>query len=424
MQSDLAIVDPEVAAAIEAEVQRQTFTLELNAAMNFPSRAVLEAQGSALAYRTMEGYPGRRYHGSHQSVDIIENLAVERAKKLFGAEHANVQPHSGVNANWAVFFTVLRPGDCILSMELAHGGHLSHGNKASLSGQYYRAAFYGVNHDTELIDYDQVRLIALQERPKMIIAGASSYPRVIDFARFKAIADEIGAYFMADIAHIAGLVAGGQHPSPVPYAHFVTFTTYKTLRGGRGGVILCKQEFARKVDAAVFPGVQGSMHVHMMAGKAVTFKLAMTKEFQAYTKQVVINARALAKALQERGYRIVTGGTDNHIVLVDLRPMGLTGKEAEEVLDSVGITVNKNRIPFDPLGADVTSGIRLGSSAMTTRGVGEKEMEEIADIIHFTLTHRSDEVALQQVRQRVKELCMRFPLYFDRWEMSSSAQGW
>ncbi len=420
MQEQLAVVDPEVAHIIAEELKRQTFTIELNAAMNFPSRAILEVQGSVLGNRTMEGYPGKRYHGSHHGVDAVERLAIERAKRLFGADHANIQPHSGVNANWAVLATVLNPGDCILGMDLAHGGHLSHGNKASLSGRYYRAAAYGVSPDSELIDYDQAREIARRERPRLVVAGASAYPRVIDFARFRAIADEVGAYFLADIAHIAGLVAGGQHPSPVPYADFVTFTTYKTLRGGRGGVILCKQQFARQIDAAVFPGVQGSMHVHNMAAKAVTFGLAARPQFKLYAKQVVANARALARRLLEHGYRLVAGGTDNHVVLVDLRPAGLTGKRADELLDSVGITVNKNRIPFDPLGADIASGIRLGSAAMTTRGFGEAEMEETADIIHSVLSRPEDGATLREARRRVKELCLRFPLYLDRWEMGSA----
>jgi glycine hydroxymethyltransferase len=304
---------------------------------------------------------------------------------------------------------------------LATGGHLSHGHRASFSGRFYRASFYGVDPDSEMIDHDEVLATALRERPKMIVCGGSAYPRTIDFARFREIADEVGAYLLADVAHFAGLIAGGAYPSPVPYADFITFTTYKTFRGSRGGIILCRKEYADKIDAAVFPGVQGSMHVHLMAGKAVTFRLAMTQEFRDYAKQVVANARALAKALQERGYRIVAGGTDSHIVLVDLRSKNITGKQAQEVLEGVGVVTNMNRIPFDPLGANVTSGIRLGSSAMTTRGFGEAEMEETAGIIDAVLSHPSDEKTLQEARQRVRELCMRFPLFLDRWEMGSAS---
>lgn len=412
--NELEIVDPEIAAALKNDLARQALTIELNAATNFASRAVLEVQGSVFAHKTLEGYPGKRYHGGHKYVDVIENLAVERAKKLFGAEHANVQPHSGVSANMAVYFAALQPGDRILGMDLATGGHLSHGHSASFSGRFYQASFYGVDPDSELIDYDEVMAIASKERPKMVICGASAYSKVIDFAKFHEIADEVGAYLLADIAHFAGLVAGGAYPSPVPYADFVTFTTYKTLRGARGGTILCKKEFADRVDAAVFPGVQGSMHVHLMAGKAVTFQLAMTQEFRDYAKQVVANARALAKALQERGYRIVSGGTDSHIVLVDLRPKKMPGAQAQEVLESAGIVTNKNRIPFDPLGPEVTSGIRLGSSAMTTRGFGKAEMEETAGIIDEVLSASDDEKTLQKARRKVRELCLRFPLYMDR----------
>jgi len=413
--NELEIADPEVAAALKSELARQAFTIELVAATNFASRAVLEVQGSVFAHKTLEGYLGKRYHGGHKYVDVIENLAIERAKEIFGAEHANVQPHSGVSANMAVYFAVLQPGDGILGMDLATGGHLSHGHPASFSGRFYRASFYGVDPDSELIVYDEVATIASRERPKMIVCGGSAYPRVIDFARFREIADEVGAYLLADVAHFAGLIAGGAYPSPVPYADFVTFTTYKTFRGSRGGTILCKKEFADQVDAAVFPGVQGSMHMHLMAGKAVTFKLAMTQEFRDYSKQVVANARVLAKALQERGYRIVTAGTDSHIVLVDLRSKKVTGKRAQEVLEDAGIVTNMNRIPFDPLGATVTSGIRLGSSAVTTRGFREVEMEETADIIDAVLSHPTDERTLQEARRRVRELCLRFPLYVDRW---------
>jgi glycine hydroxymethyltransferase len=418
--NELEIADPEIAAALKNELARQAFTIELVAATNFASRAVLEVQGSVFAHKTLEGYPGKRYHGGHKYVDVIENLAIERAKEIFGAEHANVQPHSGVSANMAVYFAVLQPGDGILGMDLATGGHLSHGNKASFSGRFYQPSFYGVDPDSELIDYDEVSAIASREQPQMIVCGGSAYPRVIDFSRFREIADEVGAYFLADVAHFAGLIAGGAYPSPVPYADFVTFTTYKTFRGSRGGTILCRKEFADKIDAAVFPGVQGSMHIHLMAGKAVTFHLAMNQEFRDYSKQVVANARVLARALQERGYRIVSGGTDSHIVLVDLRSKKVTGKRAQEVLEDAGIVTNMNRIPFDPLGPTVTSGIRLGSSAMTTRGFREEEMEETADIMDAVLSHPTDERTLQESRNRVRELCLRFPLYMDRWEMGSS----
>jgi len=419
--NELEVADPEVAAALKDELARQALTIELVAATNFASRAVLEVQGSVFAHKTLEGYPGKRYHGGHRNVDVIEKLGVERAKEIFGAEHANVQPHSGVSANTAVYFAVLQPGDGILGMDLATGGHLSHGHRASFSGRFYRASFYGVDPDSEMIDHDEVLATALRERPKMIVCGGSAYPRAIDFARFREIADEAGAYLLADVAHFAGLIAGGAYPSPVPYADFVTFTTYKTFRGSRGGIILCRKEYADKIDAAVFPGVQGSMHVHLMAGKAVTFRLAMTQEFRDYAKQVVSNARALAKALQERGYRIVAGGTDSHIVLVDLRSKNITGKQAQEVLEWVGVVTNMNRIPFDPLGANVTSGIRLGSSAMTTRGFGEAEMEETADIIDAVLSHLGDEKTLQEARHSVRKLCMRFPLFLDRWEMGSAS---
>jgi glycine hydroxymethyltransferase len=419
--NELEIADPEVAAALRGELARQALTIELVAATNFASRAVLEVQGSVFAHKTLEGYPGKRYHGGHKYVDVIETLAIERAKEIFGAEHANVQPHSGVSANMAVYFAVLQPGDRILGMDLATGGHLSHGHGASFSGRFYRASFYGVDPDSELIVYDEVAAIASRERPKMIVCGGSAYPRAINFATFREIADQVGAYLLADVAHFAGLIAGGAYPSPVPHADFVTFTTYKTFRGSRGGTILCRKEFANQVDAAVFPGVQGSMHMHLMVGKAVTFKLAMTQEFRDYATQVVTNARVLAKALQERGYRIVSGGTDSHIVLVDLRSKGMTGKRAQEVLEEADIVTNMNRIPFDPLGPTVTSGLRLGSSAVTTRGFREGEMEETADIIDAVLSHPDDERTLQEARRRVRELCIRFPLYMDRWEMGASS---
>ncbi len=419
--SHLEVADPEVAAALRDEIARQSLTIELVAATNFVSPAVLEVQGSVFAHKTLEGYPGKRYHGGHRNVDIIERLGVERAKVLFGAEYANVQPHSGVSANTAVYFAVLQPGDGILGMDLATGGHLSHGHAASFSGRVYRAASYGVERASELIDYDEVRAVAVKERPKMIVCGGSAYPRAIDFGRFREIADEVGAYLLADVAHFAGLIAGGAYPSPVPYADFVTFTTYKTFRGSRGGIILCKEEYGPNIDAAVFPGVQGSMHVHLMAGKAVTLRLAMTQQFRDYAQQVVANARALARVLQDCGYRIVAGGTDSHIVLVDLRSKQMTGKRAQEVLEDAGIVTNMNRIPHDPLSANVTSGIRLGSAAMTTRGFGEPEMEETAHLIDAVLSNPSDERTLRDVRGRVRELCLAFPLYLDRWEMEASS---
>jgi glycine hydroxymethyltransferase len=420
MINELEIVDPEIAEAVRKELEREAFTIDLIAALNFPSRAVMEVQGSVFAARSAEGYPGRRFHGGTQYLDVIENLAIERAKKLFGAEHANVQPNSGVCANMAIYFATVQAGDRILSMELAHGGHLSHGHPASFSGRLFQASFYGVDPESEMIDYDEVMAIASRERPKLVICGCSSYPRVIDFAKFREIADEVGAYLWADVAHYAGLIAGGAYPSPVPHCDFVTFTNYKTLRGCRGGTILCKEKFASKIDAAIFPGVQGSPHMHLVAGKAVTFRLAMTQEFRDYARQVVANARALAKGLQEWGFRIVSGGTDSHIVLVDLRSRELTGKQAQEVLESVGIATNKNAIPFDPLGAAVTSGVRLGSPPMTTRGFREADMEETADIVGAVLSNPEDTMALQTARERVRELCLRFPPYLERWEMGAS----
>ena len=420
MYGQLDIVDPEIAEAVRRELQREVSTIDLIAALNFPSPAVLEVQGSVLASRSCEGYPGRRFHGGAEYLDVIETLACERAKKLFGADHANVQPSSGVNANLAVYFAALEPGDRILGMELAHGGHLSHGHPATLSGRAYEASFYGVDPDTERIDYEKAMAVATATRPKMVVCGGSSYPRVIDFAKMREIADAVGAYLLADVAHFAGLIAGGAYPSPVPFADFVTFTLYKTLRGCRGGVILCRKSWARKVDAAIFPGVQGSPHMHLVAAKAVTLRLAMTQEFRDYAHQVVANARVLAKALQERGYRIITDGTDSHIVLVDVRSRGLTGRQAQEVLESVGIVTNKNVIPFDPRRPEVTSGIRLGSQSATTRGFGPAEMEEIADIIDAVLTRPEDTKVMRVAMERVRELCMRFPPYLDRGAVAAS----
>jgi glycine hydroxymethyltransferase len=407
----LRMVDPEIAQAIEEETLQQDMTIELNAATNFCSGAVIEAQGNLFAHKTLEGYPGSRYHGGHGRVDVIERLAVERVKKLFGAEHANIQPHSGVSANLAVYFAVLDPGDSILGMDLSMGGHLSHGHKGTFSGKFLRSFSYGVERNSERIEYGEVKRIARKERPKMIVCGGSAYPRIIDFSRFRSIADEVGAYLLADIAHVAGLVAGGVYPSPVPYADFVTFTTYKTLRGSRGGTILCRKAYARKIDKAVFPGVQGSMHVHLMAGKAVTFKLASTPSFKSYAGQVVENARALAKALQERNYRVVSGGTDTHIVLLDLRTTNLTGAEAQKRLEEAGIICNKNAIPFDPRGPESTSGVRFGTSAVTTRGFRESEMVTLAELIDELLSGKAASKQMRQVQEKVRELCLRFPLH-------------
>jgi glycine hydroxymethyltransferase len=409
-ESELARTDPEVYRAIQGELERQRFSLELIASENFCSRAVLEAQGSVLTNKYAEGYPRKRYYGGCQWVDVVEELARERLKKLFGAEHANVQPHSGTQANMAVYFAVLQPGDTILSMSLAHGGHLSHGHPASVSGKLYKIVSYGVSRETEQIDYDEVRSLALEHRPKLIVCGASAYPRIIDFARFREIADEVGSFLLADIAHIAGLIAGGVHPSPIPWADFVTTTTHKTLRGPRGGAILCRKEFAELIDKAVFPGSQGGPLMHVIAAKAVAFGEAMRPEFAEYQRRIVENARALARALAAEGFRIVSGGTDTHLLLVDLRPQGLTGVEAERLLEEVGVTVNKNAIPFDPQKPTVTSGIRLGTPAVTTRGMGPTEMAEIAKIIAHVLKERSD-AARAAARAQVRQLCERFPLY-------------
>jgi glycine hydroxymethyltransferase len=409
-ESELARTDPEVYRAIQGELERQRFSLELIASENFCSRAVLEAQGSVLTNKYAEGYPRKRYYGGCQWVDVVEELARERLKKLFGAEHANVQPHSGTQANMAVYFAVLQPGDTILSMSLAHGGHLSHGHPASVSGKLYKIISYGVSRETEQIDYDEVRSLALEHRPKLIVCGASAYPRIIDFARFREIADEVGSFLMADVAHIAGLIAGGVHPSPIPWADFVTTTTHKTLRGPRGGAILCRKEFAELIDKAVFPGSQGGPLMHVIAAKAVAFGEAMRPEFAEYQRRIVENARALARALAAEGFRIVSGGTDTHLLLVDLRPQGLTGVEAERLLEEVGVTVNKNAIPFDPQKPTVTSGIRLGTPAVTTRGMGPTEMAEIAKIIAHVLKERSD-AARAAARAQVRQLCERFPLY-------------
>lgn len=404
-------VDPEVAEAIAMEEQRQNRKLELIASENFVSRAVMAAQGGVMTNKYAEGYPGKRYYGGCEYVDIVEDLARERVKELFGAEHANVQPHSGAQANTAVYFAALTPGDTVLGMNLNHGGHLTHGSKVNLSGKYFNFVDYGVSQDTETIDYDQVRQAALQFKPKMIVAGASAYPRIIDFKRFRDIADEIGAYLFVDMAHIAGLVAVGLHPSPIPYADFVTTTTHKTLRGPRGGLILCRDEWAAKIDKAIFPGIQGGPLMHVIAAKAVCFKEALSEEFRQYQQNIIDNAAALAEGLVNNGLRLVSGGTDNHLMLVDVRPKNLTGQQAEHILESVNITVNKNAIPFDPEKPTVTSGVRMGSPALTSRGFGVDDMKDVARAIATALEHPDSEEYLNQARVIVAELCDKYPLY-------------
>jgi len=411
MWTKLKTTDPEVYGWVVKELERQRNKLELIASENFTSIAVLEAQGSVLTNKYAEGYPARRYYGGCEFVDQIEQLAIDRAKALFKAEHVNVQPHSGSQANMAVYLATLKYGDVVMGMNLAHGGHLTHGSPVNFSGKWYRFVPYGVSPDTETIDYDQLEEQAREVKPRMIVAGASAYPRFIDFERLRSICDEVGALLMVDMAHIAGLVAASFHPNPCPHAHLVTTTTHKTLRGPRGGMILCKEEFARAVDKAVFPGTQGGPLMHVIAAKAVALKEAATPEFVAYQAQVVKNAKSLAQALQEKGYRLVSGGTDNHLLLVDLRNIGLTGREAEIILDQVGITVNKNAIPFDPQKPTVTSGIRLGTPACTSRGMKEEEMQLIAELIDRALRGRSSETTLQKVRKEVLNLCSRFPLY-------------
>lgn len=404
-------VDPEIAKAIYGEIKRQAFKLEMIASENFASYAVMEAQGCVMTNKYAEGYPGKRYYGGCEFVDIAESLAIERAKKLFKAEHVNVQPHSGTQANMAVYMAILKPGDTILAMDLAHGGHLSHGARVNFSGKLYNVIFYGVRKDTETIDYEQVEKLALEHKPKLIVVGASAYPRIIDFERFRKIADKVGAYVMADIAHIAGLVAAEIHPSPIPYCEFVTTTTHKTLRGPRGGMIMCKAEFAKDIDKTVFPGIQGGPLMHVIAAKAVAFKEALTPEFRKYQEQIVKNAKTLAETLAKQGLRIVSGGTDNHLMLVDLRPIGITGAQAEKALEEAGITVNKNMIPFDPEKPTVTSGIRIGTPALTTRGMKEAEMEEIGNLIAYVLKNIDKPEVRKEVYQKVQDLCERFPLY-------------
>jgi glycine hydroxymethyltransferase len=411
--SDIAAIeatDPAIAAAIHDEERRQFENIELIASENFTSRAVREAQGSALTNKYAEGYPGRRWYGGCEHVDVVESLAIERAKELFGAEHANVQPHSGSQANTAVYFASLAIGDRILTMDLAHGGHLTHGHKANFSGKLYDVVHYGVSRETERIDYDALAKLAQECRPKMITAGASAYPRLIDFERMRQIADSVGALLFVDMAHIAGLVAGGVHPTPVPYADFVTSTTHKSLRGPRSGVILCKAQYAKAIDAQVFPGVQGGPLMHVIAAKAICFHEALQPSFKQYAAQVVANAKALAARLSMLGYRIVSGGTDNHVLLVDLRPAGLNGKQAQEALDLAGITVNKNAIPFDTESIMKSGGIRIGTPAMTTRGMKEEEMMEIADLIHAALQNAENAGELSRLKDRVHAFTSRYPL--------------
>ena len=406
----LRAVDPEVFEAIRMEKEREHEKIVLIASENYASQAVLEAQGSIFTNKYAEGYPSRRYYGGCEFADIVENLAIERAKKIFGAEHVNVQPHSGSQANMAVFFSVLRPGDTILGMSLSHGGHLTHGATVSFSGMLYKSVSYGVNKDG-FIDYDEVRRLAAEHKPRMIIVGASAYSRAFDFKIFAGIAQEAGAYLMADIAHIAGLIAAGVHPSPLPYADFVTSTTHKTLRGPRGGMIICKAEHAKAVDKMIFPGIQGGPLVHVIAAKAVALKEAMTEEFRAYQKNVVENARTLAGELSKRGFNIISGGTDNHLMLIDLTNKHITGKEAETALYKAGITVNKNSIPYDTRPPAVTSGIRLGTPSITTRGMAKAEMVEIADIISAVIGNSADPAKIQGYAEQVKVLCNRFPVY-------------
>ena len=403
-------VDPEIFAAVVAEEKRQRENIELIASENFTSRAVMEAQGSVLTNKYAEGYPGKRWYGGCENVDTVEQLAIDRAKKLFGAEFANVQPHSGAQANMAVYFATLKPGDKILAMNLAHGGHLTHGHPANFSGKFYQVSQYGVSAETEQIDYDALQKQAEEVRPAMITAGASASPRVFDFPRLRQIADSVGALLFIDMAHISGLVAGGQHPSPIPHGHFVTTTTHKSLRGPRGGIVMCQAQYAKQIDATMFPGVQGGPLMHVIAAKAVCFHEALQPQFRDYQRQVVINAKALAAGLGKHGFRIVSGGTDNHLMLVDLRPKEINGKQAQEVLDRAGITVNKNAIPFDTYPIFKPGGIRVGTPAVTTRGMKEEEMMEIADLMNDALNRRDDPVALEQIRSKVRDLTSRFPL--------------
>ncbi len=407
----LAEFDPEIAQSIKDETERENNTLEMIASENFVSREVQEAQGSVMTNKYAEGYPGKRYYGGCEFVDVAESLAIERAKKIFSADHVNVQPHSGSQANMAVYHAVLEPGDTILGMNLSHGGHLTHGCPVNFSGYTYNVVAYGVNEETELLDYEEIRKLAKENKPKLIVAGASAYPRIIDPVKFREIADEVGAKIMTDIAHPAGLVAAGLYPSPVPYSEFVTTTTHKTLRGPRGGMILCKEEYAKDVNKKIFPGIQGGPLMHVIAAKAVAFKEALSSDFVTYQKQVIANAKHLAKFLSDNGIKIVSGGTDTHLMLLDLRPQDVTGKAFEEALERAGITVNKNTIPFETRSPFVTSGVRIGTPALTTRGMKEKEMEQIGAMIVQTLEKIEDEAFHKETRKKVRDLCDQFPLH-------------
>lgn len=408
---NLRLTDPTVYESIQKETEREREKIVLIASENYASRAVLEAQGSVFTNKYAEGYPGKRYYGGCEYADVVETIAIERAKELFGAEHVNVQPHSGSQANMAVYFSFLKPGDTILGMSLSHGGHLSHGASVNFSGMLYKNVPYGVNRETGHIDYDEVRRLAIENKPMMILVGASAYSRTLDFKVFSEIAKEVGAYLMADIAHIAGLIAAGLHPSPVPYADFVTTTTHKTLRGPRGGMIMCKAEYAKAIDRMIFPGIQGGPLVHVIAAKAVALKEALNKEFKDYQYRVIKNAKRLAEELMKRGFKIISGGTDNHLMLVDLTNKGITGKEAEDALDLAGITVNKNSIPYDEKPPTITSGIRIGTSSVTTRGMGEAEMVEIASMIDDVIKNTKDESKIKGLREKTKAICQQFPIY-------------
>ena len=409
--SDLQNVDTEVYEAIQNEIARENNNILLIASENYASKAVLEAQGCVMTNKYAEGYPHKRYYGGCEYVDVVEDLAISRSKAIFGAEHVNVQPHSGTQANMGVYFAVLKPGDTIMGMDLAHGGHLSHGSRVNFSGVFYNVAGYGVSRETGMIDYDDVRKIAIERKPRMIVIGASAYARTLDFKAFHEIAKEVSAYTLADIAHIAGLVSAGVHPSPFPYCDFVTTTTHKTLRGPRGGMIMCKAEYAKLIDKSIFPGIQGGPLMHVIAAKAVALKEAMTPEFKRYQEQVVINAKRLADNLIKRGYNLVSGGTDNHLMLVDLRNKGITGKDAEAALDASGITMNKNAVPFDDKPPMITSGIRIGTPAVTTRGMKEREMDRVAEYIDKALNNVGNENVYNEVQEEVAELCRRFPVY-------------
>ncbi len=411
---ELCETDYQVFKALKAEISRQTGQLEMIASENFASEAVMQAEGSVFMNKYAEGYPGKRYYGGCENVDVVEQLAIDRLNMLFGSEYANVQPHSGSQANMAVYFAVLNPGDTILSMNLAHGGHLSHGASVSFSGRLFNVVHYGVEKDSETIDYDQVAQLAREHRPKLIVAGASAYPRTIDFATFRMIADEVGAYLMVDMAHISGLVAAGIHPSPVPFAEFVTSTTHKTLRGPRGGFILSTEKFSRLLNSQIFPGIQGGPLMHVIAAKAVAFKEALGDEFKFYCQRIVANAKALAEVLKERGFRLVSGGTDNHLILVDLSNKSVTGADAERRLESAGITVNKNAIPFDPKPPRVTSGIRIGTPAITTRGLKEDDVRKVGGFIADILLNPEDDDLVDRIRAQVQEICTQFPLYQSR----------